>query len=60
MFLNRKIDKWLEEWKNRKHKAPALVVGIRQCGKTYSIMHFGEENYRDIVYINFGTIRNTV
>ena len=53
MFLKRKIDKWLEEWKNRKHKAPALVVGIRQCGKTYSIMHFGEKNYRDIVYINF-------
>ena len=33
----RKIDKWLLDWKNKKNKRPALIVGVRQCGKTESI-----------------------
>ena len=53
MYLKRKIDDWLVQWKKRKDKAPALVVGIRQCGKTKSILNFGEKNYENTVYINF-------
>lgn len=53
MYLNRKIDNWLSSWKNKDKKSPALVVGIRQCGKTRSIERFGELNYRNIVKINF-------
>ena len=53
MYLKRKIDKWLAEWKTREKKSPALITGIRQCGKTRSIEYFGESNYSNIIKINF-------
>ena len=52
-YFKRKVDKWLDEWKNKKDKSPALIVGIRQCGKTESINHFAEENYTNVIKINF-------
>ncbi len=53
MYLRRKIDEWLENWKNSIDKMPALIVGIRQCGKTESIKKFGKNNYDDVIYMNF-------
>lgn len=53
MYLERKIDKWLNDWKNKNRKSPALIVGIRQCGKTKSILEFGEKNYKNIIKLNF-------
>jgi len=52
MYLQRKIDKWLLNWKNKMNKMPALIVGIRQCGKTKSIDNFSN-NYDTYVKINF-------
>lgn len=52
MYLKRKIDEWLEKWKNKKQKSPALIVGIRQCGKTESIKHFAK-SYENFIEINF-------
>ena len=48
MYFERKIDKWLMNWKNKTKKSPALIVGIRQCGKTESILEFGKKNYKNI------------
>ena len=31
--------------------------GCRQCGKTYSVMKFAEDNYEHVVYLNFLKIR---
>ena len=53
MYLKRKIDSWLIDWKNKKGKMPALIVGIRQCGKTKSIQEFGLRNYKNVIEINF-------
>ena len=53
MYLRRKIDEWLINWKNNKDKMPALIVGIRQCGKTESIKNFGKNNYENVIYLNF-------
>ena len=53
MYFERKIDKWLMNWKNKTKKSPALIVGIRQCGKTESILEFGKKNYKNIVRVNF-------
>jgi len=55
MYLTRKIDKWLSNWKEKAKHVPALVCGIRQCGKTTSIKMFGEKYYKNIVYMNFWT-----
>ena len=53
MYLTRKIDTWLAQWHKKKDKSPALIVGIRQCGKTESILNFGKQYYENVVYINF-------
>ena len=53
MYLKRKIDKWLFDWFKRQDKDPALVVGIRQCGKTKSIREFAEANNLNIAEINY-------
>lgn len=55
MYLRRKVDDWLKKWKNDDDKMPALIVGIRQCGKTESIKYFGKTNYANMIYINFWT-----
>lgn len=53
MYFERKIDKWLIEWKQKQSKSPALIVGIRQCGKTKSIEEFGKKEYKNIIKVNF-------
>ena len=53
MFLRRKVNDFLVEWKNNKDKLPLIIKGARQIGKTESIEHFARENYKNIVEINF-------
>ena len=53
MYLRRKIDDWLSKWKSQDSKIPALVVGIRQCGKTESIKNFASKHFKNIIYMNF-------
>lgn len=53
MFLKRKVNDFLVEWKNNKDKLPLIIKGARQIGKTESIKHFAEENYKNIIEINF-------
>ncbi len=53
IYLKRKIDHYLTEWKNTPGHTPLIVKGPRQVGKTESILRFGQENYDHIVYINF-------
>ena len=52
-LLKRKIEQDLIKWKNTKNHKPLIVKGCRQCGKTYSVKKFAEENYKYVVYINF-------
>lgn len=40
-------------WKNKENRKPLIVKGVRQCGKTYLLNKFGQENYEDIAYFNF-------
>lgn len=30
-----------------------MIMGIRQCGKTFIAKHFAAENYKNVVYMNF-------
>lgn len=52
-MLKRKIEKVLQEWKNRTDRKPLIVRGARQIGKTESIRMFGRQNYGNVVEINF-------
>ncbi len=51
-MLRRKIELYLETWKNRNHK-PLIIKGARQIGKTTSILNFARRNYSSVIYINF-------
>ena len=54
-IMKRKITDDLLKWKDNKNRKPLLVLGVRQCGKTYSIKEFGEKYFENICYINFET-----
>ena len=51
--LKRKIDDYLIEWKKDKDKKPLIVKGARQIGKTDAIENFANNNYKNVVEINF-------
>ena len=53
MYLRRKIDKFLEDWKNDENRKPLIIKGARQIGKTESIKHFAKKNYSNFIEINF-------
>ncbi len=53
MYLKRKVDQFLYEWKQGDERKPLIIRGCRQIGKTESILHFAHENYKNIVEINF-------
>ncbi len=53
LYLKRKIDVFLEDWKANPARKPLIVKGSRQIGKTESICRFGRQNYENVIYINF-------
>lgn len=52
-LLKRKIDNYLNNWKQNKDRKPLIVKGARQIGKTKSITAFAEANYKSVIAINF-------
>ena len=52
-YLKRKIESFLEDWKQDIHRKPLIVKGPRQIGKTESIRNFGAKHYAYVVEINF-------
>ena len=52
-MLKRKIERYLANWKRTPNKKPLVIKGIRQCGKTYIVQKFANDNYENVVYINF-------
>lgn len=54
-MFKRKIEKELIEWKKNLsfNKKAFVLKGLRQVGKTYIVRKFAEENYKNVVYINF-------
>lgn len=53
MYMPRKIDKFLTDWKSEQNRKPLIVKGSRQVGKTESIRHFAADNYDSFIEINF-------
>lgn len=52
-MLKRKIEEELIAWKNYSNRKPLVIKGCRQCGKTFIVQKFAEENYANVVYLNF-------
>ena len=53
MYLKRKIDDFLKEWKDNPNHKSLVITGARQIGKTCSICQFAKNNYKSFIYINF-------
>ena len=54
--MKRKITAKLLAWKNNtRDRMPLLVYGARQVGKTHIIREFGEQQYKNVAYINLET-----
>lgn len=52
-YLQRKVDRYLSDWKSDLDHKPLIIKGARQVGKTKSIKAFAEHNYESVVEINF-------
>ncbi|MBR4617818.1 MAG: DUF4143 domain-containing protein [Bacilli bacterium] len=50
--MERKISAYLQKWKNDLVRKPLLIYGAKQIGKTFSVLEFGEKEYKNVVYFN--------
>ncbi len=50
--IKRKIEIYLNDWKNTENHLPLIIRGARQIEKTYSIRQFGK-TYKSFIEINF-------
>ncbi len=53
MQIERNMVKNLLEWKISSRRKPLLLKGVRQCGKTWILKHFGEKYFANMVEFNF-------
>ena len=52
-MYKRKIEDVLLKWKNTSDRKPLVIKGVRQCGKTSSVKLFAQQNYEQVVYMDF-------
>ena len=50
--MERKIINELIKWKVDSYKRPLLLSGISGCGKTHTVIKFGKDEYKNIVYFD--------
>ena len=51
--MNRNAIQTLVKWKNDPERKPMVLKGARQVGKTWIMMEFGKNFYKNYVYFNF-------
>ena len=52
IIVKRKIYEQLIDWKNTESFKPLIVLGVRQCGKTYIIDEFCKNEFKSYKKIN--------
>jgi len=53
LYLKRKFDAFLINWKAREDRLPLIIEGALQVGKTECVRHFAEGRYDSFIEINF-------
>lgn len=51
--MNRYLIDELTVWKSAKNRKPLIIQGARQVGKTWLMKKFGEQEFKQVVYLNF-------
>ena len=52
-MFKRKIENILQSWLDDAAHKPLVVKGVRQCGKTSSVMDFARKHFENVVYLDF-------
>lgn len=52
-MYKRKIENRLQSWLDDTSHKPLVVKGVRQCGKTSSVMDFAQKHFKSVVYLDF-------
>ena len=52
-MFSRKIENVLKSWLDDPSHKPLVVKGVRQCGKTSSIVDFAHKHFKHVVYLDF-------
>ncbi|MCI8346725.1 MAG: ATP-binding protein [Bacilli bacterium] len=50
--MERKIESFLQKWKNDLIRKPLVVYGPKQVGKTFTILNFGKGEYKNCIYFD--------
>ena len=53
IMYKRKIENVLQLWLDDASHKPLVVKGVRQCGKTSSVMDFAQKHFKHVVYLDF-------
>lgn len=51
-YFERKMDITLVKWKKDSNRHPLLLTGIRGAGKTTTVLHFVNDSYENVLYLN--------
>lgn len=51
--MKRQILSQMRRWKSSAQRKPLVLMGARQVGKTTSLKHLAQTDYRNAVYLNF-------
>ena len=52
-MYKRKIESIFQSWLDDTSHKPLVVKGVRQCGKTSSVMDFALRHFKNVVYLDF-------
>ena len=52
-MFRRKIENVLQSWLGDPSHKPLVVKGVRQCGKTSSVVDFAHKHFKHVVYLDF-------
>ena len=52
-MYKRKIENILQSWLDDVSHKPLVVKGVRQCGKTSSVMDFAQKHFKNVIYLDF-------
>lgn len=57
-MFDRRIIKYLEEWKNNPARKPIVIRGARQVGKTSAVLIFGRKHFKDIIHLDLEKVEH--
>ena len=52
-MFKRKIENIFQSWLDDVSHKPLVVKGVRQCGKTSSVIDFAQKHFKNVVYLDF-------